>query len=993
MYVYGQLLRAAAETLGADPSTAADKFTGRLWYNTATELLKYTTTAGAIKSLVDTDSTQTLTNKTYDAEGTGNVLSNITDTHIKATAAIAHSKMLALTPTMTAITDASGFLTAGAVSEAELNTLIGVAGNVQTQIQGNADAITAHESATAAHGATGAVVGTTNSQTLTNKTLTSPIMATIVNGGGTLTLPSSTDTLVGRDTTDTLTNKTLTSPTLTSPGIDVAVLDGQASAPANPSSGFYKLYVSDTTQKLTLLDSAGTSTTVGAGGAGGINYISGNPDAEAGTSGWVAGSDALMVFSTNTVAETMQFYNRTTATKMIGPELTHSFVLGGTVANGGLTLGTTYYLASAPFAPVGDVFTSSGALYGVTGVALTSGGGAVNLTSSAGNGLSWLQPTVFYGGSGTVVTPGITWTRSTSSPQVGTGSFLLTKPATNCVGEFVAYDFTIDSAYQGQQLAINALFGVVSGTYASNDIKFRIFDRTNGVAIEPSAGNLPNTGIAGPIQPMVFQTASNSVAYRLVLWVSTQSTAAYTLKFDNFSVGPQIVPVGAAMTNKTAVTVTGTWTTNTTYQCFEKIVGDEAFYEGQITLAGAPGGTAAFGLNMPAGRTIDLAKLPANLTYNVVGECDALDSGTTEYSFAKVTVTSSTALRFCFQSAGTNADTGITSTAPFTFGSGDKIWFRFSVPIVGLSSNTIVSDSAASRVVAAKMYRGTAQTGIAPNNSSYKINVDTVSGDTHGMADTSNNRLVVKVPGAYTITGHVATAGTNILASQYVAGIYKNGAALCFSGAIYPPVAGSVFIGASCIDPNAVVGDYYELFLYGLGNNSASTLTSSTGIAGCSLSANMIQGPAQIQAATIVAAKYTWGATQSLTSGGAFTTFNPNTKAYDTTGMNSSGTLTIPSAGKYRMSFTVYLGAGETFASVNNTINCYYQVDNTTRYFMAVFQPFATATAIYQTITGTSTHDFIAGQTVFFEAQNTDSAAKTVSAGSSFSIERLGGVN
>ena len=45
-------------------------------------------------------------------------------------------------------------------------------------------------------------------ETLTNKTLTSPVIATISNTG-TLTLPTSTDTLVGRATTDTLTNKTL----------------------------------------------------------------------------------------------------------------------------------------------------------------------------------------------------------------------------------------------------------------------------------------------------------------------------------------------------------------------------------------------------------------------------------------------------------------------------------------------------------------------------------------------------------------------------------------------------------------------------------------------------------------------------------------------------------------------------------------------------------------------------------------------------------------
>jgi hypothetical protein len=62
----------------------------------------------------------------------------------------------------------------------------------------------------------------TGTQTLTNKTLTTPIISTISNTG-TLTLPTSTDTLVGRATTDTLTNKTLTSPTITTATLDGAV--------------------------------------------------------------------------------------------------------------------------------------------------------------------------------------------------------------------------------------------------------------------------------------------------------------------------------------------------------------------------------------------------------------------------------------------------------------------------------------------------------------------------------------------------------------------------------------------------------------------------------------------------------------------------------------------------------------------------------------------------------------------------------------------------
>lgn len=57
------------------------------------------------------------------------------------------------------------------------------------------------------------VVTASSTDTLTNKTLTSPVISSISNTG-TLTLPTSTDTLVGRATTDTLTNKTLTAPVI-----------------------------------------------------------------------------------------------------------------------------------------------------------------------------------------------------------------------------------------------------------------------------------------------------------------------------------------------------------------------------------------------------------------------------------------------------------------------------------------------------------------------------------------------------------------------------------------------------------------------------------------------------------------------------------------------------------------------------------------------------------------------------------------------------------
>lgn len=73
----------------------------------------------------------------------------------------------------------------------------------------------------------GEIVGTTDSQTLTNKTLTSPIISSVLNTG-TITLPTTTTTLVGRDTSDTLTNKTISAGVNTITGLTNANLSGSA---------------------------------------------------------------------------------------------------------------------------------------------------------------------------------------------------------------------------------------------------------------------------------------------------------------------------------------------------------------------------------------------------------------------------------------------------------------------------------------------------------------------------------------------------------------------------------------------------------------------------------------------------------------------------------------------------------------------------------------------------------------------------------------------
>lgn len=103
------------------------------------------TLSSQLANFITASSTTTLTNKTFDANGTGNSISNIENADISASAAIAFSKMANLTINRALTTNSDGDIQVSNITADEINYLDGVSSNIQTQLN---DKITASSSAT-----------------------------------------------------------------------------------------------------------------------------------------------------------------------------------------------------------------------------------------------------------------------------------------------------------------------------------------------------------------------------------------------------------------------------------------------------------------------------------------------------------------------------------------------------------------------------------------------------------------------------------------------------------------------------------------------------------------------------------------------------------------------------------------------------------------------------------------------------------------------------
>jgi hypothetical protein len=532
-----------------------------------------------------------------------------------------------------------------------------------------------------------------------------------------------------------------------------------------------------------------------------------------------------------------------------------------------------------------------------------SGSGGINYVSNttAETGLTTGYSAFADGASyvdGTGGSPGAIFTVGSGTDLIGSKYFNLA----GTTGDGVSYDFAIDNAYKASVLEVS--FNYLT-TAADNDFEVWIYDVTNAVAIQPANYQVKASSLAAT-HVATFQTASNSTSYRMSIYRKAGTAA---LKFDNVKVGPRTTVLGAMVTDWQSYTPSLTNAGNATAVGYWRRNGDTLDGNMRVTIGSSlPTGGISFG--MPSGFLADTSKFTG-----VIGIAAASSGGGAEHTGIIFSAGSG-----LIQAYGDDGSTIWNATNPITFAAGNVIDLTWSVPISGWSSNVVMSDGADSRVVAARYsILTTDQTGVNTNNSAVKVvfNNSTTSPnfDTHGKF--SSGTFTVPVSGKYKISPVITLAGTNVLANIYQVRIHKNGSLLTFAGD-QTPAAGTRFSVGSPNTLDFVAGDTIDIYLFGVGNNSVSTLTILADVTFCSI--ERISGPASVGASESVNAVYKSSSGQSIANA-TEVIVDFATKEFDSHGAVTTGAgwvFTAPVSGKYLVNAEIaYASAAWTIGNLN----------------------------------------------------------------------------
>lgn len=552
--------------------------------------------------------------------------------------------------------------------------------------------------------------------------------------------------------------------------------------------------------------------------------------------------------------------------------------------------------------------------------------GALNVSAFADAAAT--TPVDLTGGS-----PGVTCTRSTSNVIMGTGSLAITHPGTSSrQGQGCAIPFTLEKDAQAKVLKVEFDYMVSSGTFTAGDpstdssIEVYLYDVTNSTLIQPSTYKLysNSTGTAERFSGY-FQSSSSGTSYRLGFYLPRTETTGFVLNVDSIRVSKSQYVYGTPITDWQSYTPTGSWNTNVTYSGIKRRVGDTAEYRVKLAMSGAPN-AANLTITQPAGETIDSTKFGphADVQNDTLGLWNYHDNGSTIYSSGlTVEYLSPTSVSLKINPNGNLNTTGSFSDGAVntlvTVANTDEIFIHYSVPILGRSSTTQMSDDAEVRIVSGRFETTDSSTSLTNDTNVLVASGWSKVSDTHGKFNTSTGQYTAPVSGTYRISGAFRT--TNVTAAAGVSGgrivVAKNGTENCTLGGMFQGTTGMVFpivmSGSTIIE--LVAGDTVDVRVRTATTSSAPTLSGTASQNYWTI--DRIAGPATISSTELISAgAYRSSSAQTITAGSDVEVVL-NSSRFDSHGAysTSTGRFTAPVSGRYLVTYALKIQMGATAAS------------------------------------------------------------------------------
>lgn len=715
----------------------------------------------------------------------------------------------------------------------------------------------------------------------------------------------------------------------------------------------------------------------GSGGSGGVNFVA-NGSFEKDLTGWSTYIDYLRLNAVDTVGDGIDLTKTTSGGTTQAGDFAAEMKLRylGSVATGGLTLNNNYY----PLRPISGYGTN--AAWG-TQLASTINGAAIDLTSTAGVGLSGFVPyRPITGAMGNYGTVDLTTVRNTADALSGKGSLQLSKPASNCLGQGLAYDFAVDRARLGRPVKLSFSYAT-STAFADGDVTVWIYDKTakrmiqvDGYSVRNSGSSL--TAFRSAEWTGTFQTDAVNTDYRLILHVSSVNASAWVMLLDNVAVSP-VVPVYGAITTEwkpytpLLTTPGGAITLNATGVVnpfgWWRQVGDSievvaGFKNGS---GGAATGTAGIArLSLPTGILIDTLKATTSAAFGYeVGDGGFFPVSSKYNPSSKVTY-----------NAGVLQLAKPASATYYTLGdiiANGEMRISAKFPVAGWNATTLLSDTAATRRVATGMLKtsGTFPASVTIPNWTSKLE------DTHDEINLTAGTVTVKVPGTRLLVANiqVATSDTTVFGPR-VNGVYVNAWTVDSVSAFYKT--------SVAVLHDLKVGDVIAIVNGGSGTGT---------IANARFSTVLIQGPAQIAAATKIFARYATATAQSIATATA-TIVNYDTKTTDNMSIVTTGAAwkaTAQAPGDYEVEAKI----GFTLFNVTGTV-IYLSIFKNGVEFSRT--PYVVTSGVSQ-LWGTSITDtvpMVVGDYLDVRVYQSSGASQTLIANAAIntiSIKRLSGVN